>query len=122
MTDPILIVGAGQAGIKAAETLRQKGYDGDLVMFGDEAFLPYQRPPLSKAYLKGEMDEERLFLRPEAYFETASVELRTQTSVASIDPAAKTHRAFRRHPPALFLAAACDRHKSTADPAGGRHA
>ncbi len=90
MTDPILIVGAGQAGIKAAETLRQKGYDGDLVLFGDEAFLPYQRPPLSKAYLKGEMDEERLFLRPEAYFETASVELRTRTSVASIDPAARS--------------------------------
>ncbi|MBD1546995.1 NAD(P)/FAD-dependent oxidoreductase [Roseibium aggregatum] len=90
MTDPILIVGAGQASIKAAETLRQKGYDGDLVLFGDEAFLPYQRPPLSKAYLKGEMDEERLFLRPEAYFEAAFVELRTRTSVTSIDPAAKS--------------------------------
>jgi len=90
MTDPILIVGAGQAGLKAAETLRQKGYDGDLVLFGDEAFLPYQRPPLSKAYLKGEMDEERLFLRPDAYFETASVELRTRTSVAAVDPAARS--------------------------------
>ena len=89
MTDPILIVGAGQAGIKAAETLRLKGHGGDIILFGDEAFLPYQRPPLSKAYLKGEMDEERLFLRPQAYFDTASVELRTKTSVTSIDPAAR---------------------------------
>lgn len=90
MTAPILIIGAGQAGIKAAETLRQKGYDGDLVMIGDEAYLPYQRPPLSKAYMKGEMDEERLFLRPQAYFETAAVDLRISTSVTAVDPANKS--------------------------------
>jgi len=87
MTPPIIIVGTGQAGLKAAETLRQKGYDGSLVMIGEEPFLPYQRPPLSKAYLKGEMDEERLFLRPEAYFETAGIDLRLTEKVTAIDPA-----------------------------------
>ncbi|MBN9672112.1 NAD(P)/FAD-dependent oxidoreductase [Roseibium aggregatum] len=86
MSAPILIIGTGQAGLKAAETLRQKGYDGGLVMIGDEPYLPYQRPPLSKAYLKGEMDEERLFLRPRAYFETASIDLRPAEKVAAIDP------------------------------------
>jgi 3-phenylpropionate/trans-cinnamate dioxygenase ferredoxin reductase subunit len=90
MTSPVLIIGAGQAGMKAAETLRQKGYDGDIVMIGDEPSLPYQRPPLSKAYLKGEMDEERLFLRPQAYFETAAIELRWGTSAISIDPGSRT--------------------------------
>jgi len=90
MTFPIFIIGAGQAGMKAAETLRQKGFDGDLVMIGDEPYPPYQRPPLSKAHLKGEMDEERLFLRPEAFFEQASIDLRPGTKVTSIDPAAKT--------------------------------
>lgn len=89
MTSPILIIGAGQAGLKAAETLRQKGYDDDIVMIGEEPCLPYQRPPLSKAYLKGELDEERLFLRPKAYFETAEIELISGTSVVSIDPASR---------------------------------
>ncbi|WP_321345454.1 FAD-dependent oxidoreductase [Breoghania sp.] len=88
MNDPIIIVGAGQAGQKAAETLRQKGYEGDLIMIGDEPFHPYQRPPLSKAYLKGEMDEERLFLRPPAYFETAEIDFRSGVRVDGIDPAA----------------------------------
>ncbi|WP_421726111.1 NAD(P)/FAD-dependent oxidoreductase [Bauldia sp.] len=89
MKPPFVIVGAGQAGIKAAETLRQKGYDGDLVMMGEEPFLPYQRPPLSKAYLQGEMDEERLFFRSKAYFDTAAIDLRTNAKVVSIDPAGR---------------------------------
>ncbi|MDJ0932974.1 FAD-dependent oxidoreductase [Breoghania sp.] len=90
MNEPIIIVGAGQAGQKAVETLRQKGYEGDLVMIGDEPFHPYQRPPLSKAYLKGEMDEERLFLRPPAYFETAAIDFRKGAWVSEIDPASHT--------------------------------
>ncbi|ADZ70561.1 NAD(P)/FAD-dependent oxidoreductase [Polymorphum gilvum] len=88
MTAPFLIIGAGQAGLKAAETLRHAGYDGDLVLIGDEPQLPYQRPPLSKAYLKGEMDDERLLLRPQAYFDTASIEVRAGTCAVRIDPAA----------------------------------
>ncbi|MEI2385153.1 FAD-dependent oxidoreductase [Breoghania sp. JC706] len=90
MSDPIIIVGAGQAGLKAAETLRQKGYEGGLILIGDEPFFPYQRPPLSKAYLKGEMDEDRLFLRPPAWFESTSVDLRKGTRVASLEAEAHT--------------------------------
>lgn len=88
MKVPIVIIGAGQAGLKTAETLRQKGYDGDLLLIGDEPCLPYQRPPLSKAYLKGEMDEERLLLRPSAYFDANGIEFRSNVRVASIDPGA----------------------------------
>ena len=86
MNDPIIIVGAGQAGLKAAETLRQKGYEGGLILIGDEPFFPYQRPPLSKAYLKGEMEAERLCLRPPAWFETAVLDFRKGVRVAAIDP------------------------------------
>ena len=60
--EPIVIVGAGQCGLKATETLRQQGYGGDLVLIGEEPHAPYQRPPLSKAFLKGEMGLERLML------------------------------------------------------------
>lgn len=85
MNAPIVIVGAGQAGMKAAETLRSKGYDGDLVLFGDEHRIPYQRPPLSKAYLKGDMAEEQLYLRPEAYFEAHAIDCRTGVKVSGVD-------------------------------------
>ena len=88
MSEPIIIVGAGQAGIKAAETLRMKGHDGGIVLIGEEAWPPYQRPPLSKAYLKGELSEDRLFLKADDYFAGANIELMTGARVAAIDPAA----------------------------------
>ncbi|MCI5076005.1 FAD-dependent oxidoreductase [Oricola sp.] len=88
MNELTIIVGAGQAGIKAAETLRQKGHDGDILLIGEEAWPPYQRPPLSKAYLKGELAEERLFLKADDYFETADITLMTGARVAAVDPAA----------------------------------
>ncbi|MEM5585696.1 FAD-dependent oxidoreductase [Roseibium sp. AS2] len=88
MNAPIVIVGAGQAGLKTAETLRSKGFDGDLVLFGDEHWLPYQRPPLSKAYLKGDLTEEQLYLRPEAYFDAHSIEFRMGARVLGLDVAA----------------------------------
>ena len=87
MSEPIIIVGAGQAGIKAAETLRMKGHDGDIMLIGEETWPPYQRPPLSKAYLKGELAEERLFLKAPDYFAGAGIQLVTGTRVAAIDPA-----------------------------------
>lgn len=88
MSEPIIIIGAGQAGIKAAETLRMKGFDGDLLLIGEETWPPYQRPPLSKAYLKGELSEERLFLKASDYFQGANIDLMTGARVAAIDPAA----------------------------------
>jgi 3-phenylpropionate/trans-cinnamate dioxygenase ferredoxin reductase subunit len=88
MSEPIIIVGAGQAGIKAAETLRMKGFEGKILLIGEEGWPPYQRPPLSKAYLKGELSEDRLFLKANDYFASANVELMSGTRVAAIDPAA----------------------------------
>lgn len=88
MSEAIIIVGAGQAGIKAAETLRTKGHDGDILLIGEESWPPYQRPPLSKAYLKGELSEDRLFLKSDDYFASANIELMTGARVAAIDPAA----------------------------------
>lgn len=85
MNDSIVIVGAGQAGIRAAETLRQAGYDDDLFLIGEEPFLPYQRPPLSKTYLKGEVDEEQLFLRPATFFERLNIEFKSHSRVAEIE-------------------------------------
>lgn len=86
MSEPIVIVGAGQAGIKAAETLRMKGHDGDILLIGEESWPPYQRPPLSKAYLKGELSEERLFLKAADYYDNAKITLMTGSRVAAIDP------------------------------------
>jgi 3-phenylpropionate/trans-cinnamate dioxygenase ferredoxin reductase subunit len=62
--DKIVIAGAGQAGFQVAASLRDNGYAGRVVLVGEEPELPYQRPPLSKAYLDGKADEETLRLRP----------------------------------------------------------
>ena len=59
----VVVIGAGQAGLQTIMSLRQGGYEGDITLIGDEAYLPYQRPPLSKAYLSGKMERERLFLK-----------------------------------------------------------
>ena len=87
--EPIVIVGAGQCGIKATETLRQQGYDGDLVLIGEEPHAPYQRPPLSKAFLKGEMSLERLMLKGDDFFNQFNVDARQSCHVGSIDAAAR---------------------------------
>ena len=68
----IVIVGAGQAGAQAAASLRQLKFDGEIEMYGDESILPYQRPPLSKAYLKGEIGDDRLLIRPAAFYEKST--------------------------------------------------
>ncbi|MEW5424721.1 NAD(P)/FAD-dependent oxidoreductase [Amorphus sp. 3PC139-8] len=87
MTDaPILVVGAGQCGLKAVETLRTGGYDGDLVFIGAEPHAPYQRPPLSKAFLKGEMSRDRLMLKPDRFFQEKAIQTRFGEAVAAIAP------------------------------------
>lgn len=85
----IVVVGAGQAGSALVAKLRALGYAGDLTLIGDEAAPPYQRPPLSKKYLMGEMELERLFLRTPAWYAEQGVTLRTATPVTRIDPAAR---------------------------------
>ena len=86
----IVVIGAGQAGLQTIMSLRQTGYEGDVTLVGDEAFLPYQRPPLSKAYLSGNMERERLFLKPDEFFTENNVTLKLNTSVESLDAAAKS--------------------------------
>ncbi|MCB2115884.1 MAG: FAD-dependent oxidoreductase [Rhodobacteraceae bacterium] len=89
----IVIVGAGQAAASLAAKLRALGYAGDVTLIGDEPQPPYQRPPLSKAYLLGEMDLDRLYLRAPAFWDEQRIALRLGTRVTSIDRAARTLRA-----------------------------
>lgn len=86
----IVIVGAGHAGGSAAAFLRQFGHEGSIVLIGEEAAIPYQRPPLSKAWLKGEADIEAVELRPASWYAENAVTLRTETRADAIDRAAKT--------------------------------
>lgn len=86
----IVVIGAGQAGSSLVAELRKQGFEGDITLIGAEPVPPYQRPPLSKGYLMGEMALERLFLRPESFYEDQGVTLRLGAEVSSIDPSAKT--------------------------------
>ncbi len=80
----VVIVGAGHAGGSAAALLRASGFEGEIVMIGEEPAPPYQRPPLSKAWLKGEADLDSLLLRPAEYYAEHGIDLRTGTMVVSI--------------------------------------
>ncbi len=86
----VVVVGAGQAGAAVVAKLRALGFDGALTLVGEEPQPPYQRPPLSKAYLLGEMEEERLWLRSAEYYAEQKITLRLGTRVSAIDPAART--------------------------------
>ncbi len=81
-----VVIGAGQAGASLVGKLRKLGFDGEITLIGEEPEPPYQRPPLSKAYLTGEMAKERLFLHPEQYYDDQNITLRLETKVDRIDP------------------------------------
>jgi 3-phenylpropionate/trans-cinnamate dioxygenase ferredoxin reductase subunit len=91
MSDPstFVIVGAALAGAKAAETLRAEGFDGRLLLLGEEPERPYERPPLSKAYLRGETDPDSLYVHQEGFYAAHDIELRPSTPVQAIDPAGR---------------------------------
>lgn len=89
MPDTIVIAGAGHAAGQTAVSLRQGGFDGRIIIVGEEPYLPYQRPPLSKKFLAGELELERLYLRPDHYYAEHDVEVRLNTRVTAIDRAAK---------------------------------
>ncbi|MEN8893066.1 NAD(P)/FAD-dependent oxidoreductase [Planktotalea arctica] len=82
-----VIIGAGQAGASLVAKLRSSGFEGQITLIGEEPVPPYQRPPLSKAYLLGDMALERLFLRPESYYAEQDITLRMGARVTSIDAA-----------------------------------
>ena len=86
----IIVIGAGQSGASLVAKLRKDGFDGDITLIGAEPVIPYQRPPLSKAYLLGDMALERLFLRPESFYADQNVTLKLGQPVTGIDRAAKT--------------------------------
>lgn len=86
----ILIIGAGHAGGSVAAFLRQYGHEGPIVLVGEEEAPPYQRPPLSKAWLKGEADLEALLLRPLSFYAEQNIDFRPSTVAVSVDPEAKT--------------------------------
>ena len=81
----IVILGAGHGGGTVAALLRQLGFAGDISLIGEEPIAPYQRPPLSKAWLKGEVDAEALALRPESFYGEHRIDLRLNTRVTAID-------------------------------------
>ena len=81
-----IVIGAGQAGAEVISKLRDQGHEDRLVLIGQENYLPYQRPPLSKKYMAGEMTLERLFLRPKEFYTEKNVELHIGKSALRIDP------------------------------------
>ena len=88
--DHVIVIGAGQAGSSCVAKLRNGGFEGKVTLIGAEAVPPYQRPPLSKAYLMGDMPLERLYLRPEAFYAEHDIDLRLGVEVSAIDPVAQT--------------------------------
>jgi 3-phenylpropionate/trans-cinnamate dioxygenase ferredoxin reductase subunit len=90
MSEKLIIVGAGQAATQAVQTLRAEGFDGPITLIGDEAYAPYQRPPLSKAYLLGSFARDRLFLKSDAFYTESGCELMLNTRVQAIHRAEKT--------------------------------
>ena len=88
-SERIVVIGGGQAGAQAVMSLRQFGYEGAITLVGDETALPYQRPPLSKAYMKGELAEDRLYFKPAAWYEDNRVETLLSQKVEKIDRPAR---------------------------------
>ena len=86
---PIVIVGASLAGGTAAVTLRDEGFDGDIVLIGAESELPYNRPPLSKGYLRGQDRFSDQLVKPAAYYTEQRIELRLGVRATAIDPTQK---------------------------------
>jgi len=85
----IVIAGAGHAAGQVVATLKRKQFDGDIVLVGEEEYLPYQRPPLSKKFLAGELSADRLSFKPASFYEDPNIELRLSTRITSIDLSTK---------------------------------
>ena len=89
MKPRIVIAGAGHAAGQLVTSLQQKQFAGDIVLVGEEPYLPYQRPPLSKKFLAGEMPAARLYVKPDSFYDDSAIEVRLTTRVESIDRAAQ---------------------------------
>ncbi len=89
MSERVVIAGAGHAAGQVVASLRQNKFAGEIVLIGDEPYLPYQRPPLSKKFLAGELPAERLYVKPASFYDDAKVELHLDTSIVALDRQAK---------------------------------
>ena len=89
MSGSVVIAGAGQAGFQLAFSLRSRGYDGPITLIGEESHIPYQRPPLSKAFLAGKQETRHLALRPATYYTSQQIDFLASETVASIDRSAR---------------------------------
>jgi 3-phenylpropionate/trans-cinnamate dioxygenase ferredoxin reductase subunit len=83
-----VIVGASLAGAKAAQELRERGFDGRIVLIGSEPERPYERPPLTKDYLRGESEREKAYVHPAGFYDDQQIELLSDTVVTAIEPGA----------------------------------
>jgi len=92
MAQSVVIVGASHAAVQAVDTLRREGHAGPITLVGDEPHLPYNRPPLSKKYLAGELERERLWLRSAQYYQQHRVETQLGVAVTAIDRNARRLR------------------------------
>ena len=86
----VVIIGAGHAGGMTAVSLRQKGYQGSIILIGEENCLPYERPALSKGFLAGEIEEKRLYLKSQDYFDKNNIRIIRNCKVVAIDRNNKT--------------------------------
>lgn len=89
MAERVVVIGAGQAAGQLALSLRKDGFDGAIAILGEEPYLPYQRPPLSKAYLAGELTLDRMILKPESFYAEEAIEMRLGVRASAIDRAAR---------------------------------
>ena len=89
MTERAIIIGASHAGTQLATSLRQEGWEGEILVVGDEHHLPYHRPPLSKTFLKDEVTEQQILIRPQLFYDRQGIQFRLGSSVTDIDRAAK---------------------------------
>lgn len=85
MVQQLVIAGAGHAAGQVVATLKQKKFEGEILLIGDEAWLPYQRPPLSKKFLAGELPAERLYFKPPNFYDETNIEVRLNTSITAVD-------------------------------------
>jgi len=92
MVSTILIIGGGQAGAQAIDTLRREGFKGRLVLVSDEPYLPYQRPPLSKKFLSGDMAADRLPFRHQSFYDEHGIELKLGVRAVHLDPSGRRVR------------------------------
>jgi 3-phenylpropionate/trans-cinnamate dioxygenase ferredoxin reductase subunit len=90
MDDSVVVVGAGQAAAQLVASLRSEGFAGAITVIGEEPYIPYQRPPLSKAFLAGELAADRLFIKPEEFYTEAKCTLMLSARAVAIDRARKT--------------------------------